>query len=249
MFGAGSRERRPVQPWGPRVAGRRSGLRLGLLCVAVALIAFALAWVDLPWAEQAGIGPYAVHSLLMAVLLVAYIVTNHGNLRRAALQFVTWFGLIAIVAIGYGMRHELTDAGYRVLAIFIPSYGYSADAQTISYAAAPDGHFWINARANGVGFRFMVDTGATTVVFSRADARRLGLDPATLRFDQVVSTANGRTTAAAIRLRDIAIGPIVVTDVPALVTAGDLSEPLLGMRLLERMSAVEIKNGKLTLRR
>lgn len=196
MFGSGNRARRPAQPWGPRVAGRRS-----------------------------------------------------GNLRRAALQFAIWSGLLAVVAIGYGLRQELTDAGYRVLAIFMPSYGYSADAQTISYAAAPDGHFWINARANGVGFRFMVDTGATSVVFSKADARRLGLDPAALRFDQIVSTANGLTTAAAIRLREIAIGPIVVTDVPALVNAGDLPGSLLGMRLLERMSAVEIKNGRLTLRR
>ena len=95
----------------------------------------------------------------------------------------------------------------------------------------------------------MVDTGATSVVFSKADARRLGLDPAALRFDRVMSTANGRTSAAAIQLREIAIGPIVVTDVPALVNAADLPEPLLGMSLLERMSAVEIKGGRLTLRR
>jgi len=175
--------------------------------------------------------------------------TNHESLWRAALQFGTWFSLLAIAAIGYGMRQELTDAGYRVLAIFIPAYGYSADARTISFAAAPDGHFWINARANGVDFRFMVDTGATSVVFSTADARRLGLDPAALRFDHVMSTANGPTKAAAIRLREIAIGPLVVTDVPALVNSGDLSDPLLGMRLLERMSAVEIKSGRLTLRR
>ena len=50
-------------------------------------------------------------------------------------------------------------------------------------------------------------------------------------------------------IEPITIGPIVVTDVPALVNATPLSEPLLGMRLLERLSAVEIKNGKLTLRR
>ena len=174
---------------------------------------------------------------------------NHESLWRAALQFGAWFGLLALVAIGYGMRQELADAGYRVRAIFIPSYGYSADAQTISFAASPDGHFWINARANGVDFRFMVDTGATSVVFSKADARNLGLDPAALRFDRDMSTANGPTKAAAIRLREIAIGPIVVTDVPALVNAADLPEPLLGMRLLERMSAVEIKAGRLTLRR
>jgi aspartyl protease family protein len=171
------------------------------------------------------------------------------SLWRAALQFGTWFGLLAVVGVGYGMRQELIDVGYRVRAIFIPSYGYSANSQSISYAASPDGHFWINARANGVDFRFVVDTGASSVVFGKADARRLGFDPAALRFDRVVSTANGQTKAAAIRLREIAIGPIVETDVPALVTAGGLTEPLLGMRFLERLSAVEIKGGRLTLRR
>ena len=174
---------------------------------------------------------------------------NHESLWRAARQFGIWFGLLAVVGVVYGMRQELTDAGYRVRAIFIPSYGYSANPQTISYAASPDGHFWINARANGADFRFVVDTGASSVVFNKADARRLGFDPAALRFDRVVSTANGPAKAAAIRLREIAIGPIVVTDVPALVNAGDLRDPLLGMRFLERMSAVEIKGGRLTLSR
>ena len=175
--------------------------------------------------------------------------TGGESLRKVALHAAAWFGIVVLVAIGYGFRHELTDVGYRVLAVFVPSYGYSSSADTISYEAASDGHFWVNARVDGVGFRFMVDTGATTVVLSKADVRRLGINPASLRYDRPVQTANGTTRAAAIRLRELAIGPIVVNDVPALVNAGELSEPLLGMRLLERLSSVEIRNGRLTLRR
>ena len=107
----------------------------------------------------------------------------------------------------------------------------------------------MNARVDGIGLRFLVDTGATSVVLSKEDARRLGIDPASLSYDRTVQTANGVTRAAPIRLRELAIGPIVETDVPALVNATPLPQPLLGMRLLERLGAVEIKSGRLTLQR
>jgi aspartyl protease family protein len=171
--------------------------------------------------------------------------TSRNLLRDAA----AWCGIMLLIVVGYGFRHELADAGNRVLAVFIPSYGYSSNPETISFSAASDGHYWVNARVDGVGFRFMVDTGASSVVLSKEDVRRLGIDPAALRYERTVETANGAIKAASIRLRELAIGPIVIKDVPALVNATPLSEPLLGMRLLERLSAVEIKDGTLTLRR
>jgi aspartyl protease family protein len=156
------------------------------------------------------------------------------RLPQVVVHAAVWFSLIVLVAISYGFRHELADAGHRVLAVFSPSSGYSSSPETISYDAASDGQFWVDARADGVGFRFMVDTGASAVVFSKADARRLGFDPASLRYDRTVLTANGTAKAAAIRLRELAIGPIVLTDVPALVNAGKLSSPLLGKLTLRR---------------
>src|SRR5438128_2162699 len=56
-----------------------------------------------------------------------------------------------------------------------------------------------------------------------------------------------RPRAAAVRLQKLQIGPIVVTDVPALIDDGDLRHPLLGMEFLKRLSTVEFKNGTLTI--
>jgi aspartyl protease family protein len=95
----------------------------------------------------------------------------------------------------------------------------------------------------------MVDTGATGIVFNKADAKRLGLDPAALDYNRRISTANGLTYAALITLRELTIGPITLTDVAASVNEGDLSESLLGMRFLERVGSIEIRNGTLTLHR
>lgn|GEM_PF-201467 len=163
--------------------------------------------------------------------------------------FGVGFGLILLAATLYVYRDDVGKVADPLVVRLVPSQGYSTDPQTVSYLVDPTGQFGIDARANGIWFRFMFDTGAASIVFSKDDARWLGFDPEVLRFDRTVWTANGRARVAAIQLRKLEIGPIVVTDIPALIDDGDLREPLLGMEFLKRMSGVEIKNGTLTIRR
>jgi aspartyl protease family protein len=64
-----------------------------------------------------------------------------------------------------------------------------------------------------------------------------------------VQTANGAALAAAVRLRQVAIGPIVVDGVDALVARpGALKESLLGMNFLRRLRSYEFSGDYLTLR-
>jgi len=160
-----------------------------------------------------------------------------------------WLGIMLLAVVAYGYRYEISRLGDRLVAILIPGHGYWADAKTVRYFADDRGQFWVDGVANGIDFRFIVDTGATSIVFSRADARRLGFDPDALHFDRTASTANGRVHYAPIRLRQVAIGPIVVRDVPAEINAGSMQHPLLGMEFLKRMSTFEISNGILTIGR
>ena len=44
---------------------------------------------------------------------------------------------------------------------------------------------------DGTAMRFLVDTGASDVVFTLEDAARLGLDPSRLEFSDRMTTANG----------------------------------------------------------
>ena len=46
-----------------------------------------------------------------------------------------------------------------------------------------DGHFWAQASVDGKAVRFLVDTGATAVSLSMADAQRLGIDTSKLNYD------------------------------------------------------------------
>lgn len=95
----------------------------------------------------------------------------------------------------------------------------------------------------------LVDTGASTVVLKPADAARAGIDTRSLSYTAAVQTANGTAYAAPVRLRSIAIGPIELRDIEALVAKpGSINENLLGMSFLRRLRSYEFSKDFLTLR-
>jgi aspartyl protease family protein len=64
-----------------------------------------------------------------------------------------------------------------------------------------------------------------------------------------VQTSTGTTYAAHVRLRNLALGPISLNDVDALVAKpGALKENLLGMSFLSRLRSYEFTTDMLTLR-
>ena len=104
-----------------------------------------------------------------------------------------------------------------------------------------DGHFYPKVTINGTPVRLMVDTGATVVSLSAEDARKIGINPQTLRFTGESYTANGVVPRASVMLSEITIEGIVLRKVPAscCVTSTD---SLLGMSALERLR-VEMDRG------
>ena len=111
-----------------------------------------------------------------------------------------------------------------------------APTEPISIAADPQGHFFVEPIVNGTRLRMMVDTGASFVVFSREDARHIGISPAPGDFTMRVKTANGLVLVAPVVLKEVAIGEVVVRDVAAAVLAGNnLDLGLLGMSFLSKL--------------
>lgn len=112
---------------------------------------------------------------------------------------------------------------------------------------ASDGHFWANAVVNSKAVRLLVDTGATVIVLTPADAQRLGYAPASLTYDQKVVTANGETMAALVNLPTVGVGQSLVRNVDALVVKDGLTTSLLGMSYLGRLSRFEATPSSLIL--
>jgi aspartyl protease family protein len=112
--------------------------------------------------------------------------------------------------------------------------------------AGPHGHFLVEAVVNGVPIDFMVDTGASHVVLSLQDARKLGFTQ--LQFTEEFQSANGTVRAAPVELRELRIGQLSLFDLEASVNGGPLPISLLGMSFLQRLSSYEVARGRLILR-
>jgi aspartyl protease family protein len=113
---------------------------------------------------------------------------------------------------------------------------------------AADGHFWAEAKVDGRAVRFLIDTGATAVALSQADAKRLGIDTAALDYNYKVMTASGETRAASVKLASVSVAGAQVRDVEALVVEKGLETSLLGMTYLGRLSSFQATPRALVLR-
>jgi aspartyl protease family protein len=130
--------------------------------------------------------------------------------------------------------------------VAMPAPRSSAPASnTIVYMANERGHVVLDAAVNGAPVRMLVDTGASLVTLTRADARAAGISPASLVFSGRVQTANGTVRMAPVTLREIRIGQLSIYDVPAAVLE-NLNVSLLGMSFLGRLQGYEMRDNKLT---
>ena len=120
-------------------------------------------------------------------------------------------------------------------------------AAVVHVAKSADGHFWTRATADGRSVDVLVDTGASAVALTPADARALGLEPERLAYDRAVVTAAGRVRAAPATLARLSVGPVEVRGVPALVVERGLERSLLGMSFLGRLHGFSADADGMTL--
>ena len=185
--------------------------------------------------------------VVAAGLLGSGIPLNH-MMRNIAIWAVIILGLVTV----YQYQYELTNIANRVTAGLIPGNaisGNNADgAETVSIGQSANGHFEVNALVNDQRVNFMVDTGASTIVLTQADAEKVGIDISSLSYTNPVSTANGRTMAASVRLQEVKIGNITRQNIRALVSQeGQLSGSLLGMNFMNSLSAYTVQRDQLIL--
>ena len=121
-------------------------------------------------------------------------------------------------------------------------------AGAVSIVRSPDGHFRADGSVNGTAARFLVDTGASTVAFGRAEARRMGVFVSDADFTATGLTAAGPVKAAPVTLRRMSVGAISATDVPATVVDVPTLTPLLGQSFLGQLSQLSIRGERMELR-
>lgn len=108
-------------------------------------------------------------------------------------------------------------------------------ATTIVLPMGPGGHFMGAGAINGRPVQFLVDTGATTVALSQAEANRIGLDWKRGRA-LTTHTANGSVPVHAVVLDSVRLGGVELANVAAVVVPADMPAVLLGNSFLNRFS-------------
>ena len=181
-------------------------------------------------------------TLLGGALLGYALVATRGNIGQLARHLLLWGLLIIGVAAAYGIWQ---DSGARLMGMQHERNG------AIELTRDRGGHFFLSLKITGPRggapqtVRFMVDTGASDLVLSRADAERLGYDFNDLAFLGTARTANGIVRTARVWLDEVQLGSRSDSRVPALVNEGALDISLLGMGYLDRFSRIEIARDRL----
>ena len=125
------------------------------------------------------------------------------------------------------------------------SEGASSGGGTeIVLSAGSGGHFTTAGQINGKAVSFMVETGASVVAMSQADALRIGLDYKNGKrgFTQ---TANGSVPVHAVNLTSVRVGDVEIANVDAVVLPAGMQHVLLGNSFLTRF---QMKRDNDTLR-
>jgi len=221
-------------------------LMLGAALLGAVILLLAQAFPAALTAEE---GQMRLTHALLIIGLVAGSVVLHGRFRaaQATRHAAIWMAIGALILVAYSFRHEAQDLGSRLMGDLVPSRAQVGPGGSVSLKSGAHGHFVAEALVNGVPIRFLVDTGASDVVLSPADAERLGFDPAQLSFTRTYRTANGTVRGAPVRLREIAVGAIVVPDVAASVNGAAMDRSLLGMSFLSRLGGYDVSRDTLTL--
>lgn len=192
--------------------------------------------------EKISFGNLAYLLLLLVMVLIWTIGSGRINLgqtlRYGAIWALIFLGAIAVVGMWEDIRSTVK-----------PTQVVMADEGRVEIPRSNDGHYYATLSVNGADVLFVVDTGATDVVLTQADASRAGLDPENLPYFGRAMTANGEVRIAPVRLDEVALGGYVDRNVRASVNEGEMSQSLLGMTYLQRFDQITITGSKLILTR
>lgn len=182
----------------------------------------------------------------MTMVAAARLLFNRGP--EAFRQIGLWLCAFAFVFAVYQNRYDLSQLYDRMRGNIHPSVALTVAEGVEQLDRAWDGHYRAEADVNGVPMRMMIDTGATMVLLPYESAMRLGFDPDDLSFEQPVTTANGKSAVAPVRIDSIQIGTVTVRNVQgAVAQPGQLHTGLLGMTFIERFREARFGPDRLIL--
>ena len=185
---------------------------------------------------------------MMALFSTAMLDVGRIRWAEKARHAAIWAGIVAVLILAVSYRAELAGVAQRVRMTLSPSYPVATGPRELVVSAGDGGHFLVMGEVNGQRVSFLVDTGASETVLSPADAARVGIDLAALKFDRASETANGVGYGAAFQADSLSVGAITFRDMPIMINQAPMSSSLLGMTFLRRLESFQVKGDRLLMK-
>ena len=120
--------------------------------------------------------------LALLVFIGSSLVGSYrGRAGEAMRDMLTWAVVALALVVGYSYRDQILTVGHDVLGELLPpGTALRADVKvegerSAKFRRRADGTYVVPAEANGVSLKMLVDTGASWVVLTGEDGRRLGI--------------------------------------------------------------------------
>ncbi len=154
-------------------------------------------------------------------------------------------GILSLVLLWLLIGGAITLMVRALVPGFGPVQVRAAQAGAVLLSPNRSGNYTLGGAINGVPVTFMVDTGASTLAVSAADADRMGLSDCQ---GVASTTANGTTSGCLALARQISFGPFSARNVRvAVLPRMTEGQALLGMNVLSRMQMLQ-QSGHMMLR-
>lgn len=193
-----------------------------------------------------------VHLGLIGAVIGAAVIGTHRNMAAMLRNLLGWLVIVLGLVTGWLYQDQARDVALRVAGGLTPGRPVNVsngNGQAVSIRKSLNGHFDAVGEVDGHRVDFLIDTGATTIALSHADALRVGFTGRDLSYSLIINTANGVARAAPVRIENVTIGAITRTGLRALVAEpGKLGQSLLGMNFISSLTAFEMRRDEVILR-
>ena len=186
----------------------------------------------------------SLYVLMALMLLAGALIGRRAPLARGITSVLAFVVIFAAGFIVLSFRDDLHYVAQRLESEATGRPMAIADG-TIRVPLSIDGHFWLQARVNGVPVDFLVDSGATMTTIGRKTAALVGVDVGRQR-NQLVRTGNGLIRVAVANAGVVEAGEIERRNVRMFVADGDELN-VLGMNYLTSLKRWSVEGRWLVL--
>jgi aspartyl protease family protein len=181
------------------------------------------------------------------VLVASGLLVRRAPIGQTLKIALAWVLIFAAAFAIFALRDDFRALGRRIMGEATGEAGQEIRGGELRIRASEDGHYWIDGEVNGRAVRFLVDSGATVTMLSRASADDAGVASGG-GFGVIVDTANGRTSVDRGRIASLKIGPIERTDFPVYISGTIGNTNVLGMNFLSSLRSWGVEGQTLVLR-